>query len=103
MKKSEIDSNTEIINKINQEHYINEYMHGIQSMRKTRNSNSNKIKYARTIIMDHDNNYYCFPVKLEKNDLKKFIFEIAENNYTIFSDLEIVQSSNGIYHYNYID
>ena len=68
MKKSEIDSNTEIINKINQEHYINEYMHGIQSMRKTRNSNSNKIKYARTIIMDHDNNYYCFPVKLEKND-----------------------------------
>ena len=86
------------VNNLAKNEYINDYIDGMQ---KTRDPNSHLVHNAKTVIIDQDNNYYCFPVKLETNDLKQFIFEIAENNYTIFSDLEIVQSENGFYHYEY--
>ena len=71
-------------------------------MKKTRDPNSLAVKNAKTVIVDNDNNYYCYANKLNQKELKKYIFEIAENEYTIFSDLEIVQSANGFYQYEYI-
>ena len=59
-------------------------------MQKTRDPKSELIHNAKTVIIDHDGNYHCYIVELEDKDLKKFIFEIAENDYTIFSDLKII-------------
>tara|TARA_Y100000401_G_C8274597_1_gene200150 strand:+ start:530 stop:829 length:300 start_codon:yes stop_codon:yes gene_type:complete len=83
--------------------YWNNYYDGMQNMKKTRDPNSNDVQNAKTVIIDHDNNYYCYPVKLEKNDLKKSIYEIAEKEHVIFpfTNLEILKSSNGFYSYEY--
>ncbi len=71
------------------------------SMQKTRDINSHLISNSKTVIIDHDNNYYCYRTKLKQDDLKDFIFEIADNTYTIFDDIEIVELNNNTYTYNY--
>jgi hypothetical protein len=81
---------------------LNNYFNGIDNMQKTRDPNSHLISDAKTVIIDHDNNYYCYPVKLEEDDLKQFVFEIADNDYTIFTDLEIISSDKKFYQYEYI-
>ena len=83
--------------------YWNNYYDGIYNMKKTRDPHSIHIQNAKTIIKDHDDNYYCYPVKLEKDDLKKEIYKIAENDYTIFSDIEIISRDEKHYQYEYID
>ena len=83
--------------------YINNYIDGITNKQKTRDPKSELIHNAKTVIIDHDGNYHCYLVKLEDKDLKKFIFEIAENDYTIFSDLKIISNDNKFYQYEYVD
>ena len=84
---------------------INNYIDGITNMQKTRDSNSALVHNAKTVIIDHNGNYHCYSVKLEAKDVKKFIFEIADNDYTIFSDLKIISNDirNKFYQYEYID
>ena len=83
--------------------YWNNYYDGFHNMKKTRDPHSIHIQNAKTVIIDHDNNYYCYPVKLEKNDLKEQVYAIADNDYTIFSDLEIISNDEKHYQYEYID
>ena len=90
-------------NKKNSYDYINNYIDGITNMQKTRDPKSELIHNAKTVIIDHDGNYHCYIVELEDKDLKKFIFEIAENDYTIFSDLKIISNDNKFYQYEYVD
>ena len=82
--------------------YINNYIDGITNMKKTRDSNSDLVHNAKTVIIDHDGNYHCYSVKLEAKDLKKCIFQIADNDYTIFSDLKIISNDKKFYQYEYV-
>tara|TARA_R100001082_G_scaffold16994_1_gene8565 strand:+ start:512 stop:1033 length:522 start_codon:yes stop_codon:yes gene_type:complete len=81
--------------------YWNNYYDGIQNMKKTRDPNSIDAQNAKTVIIDNDNIYYCYPVKLEEHDLHDEIHNIAENDF--FYDLKIVKISNGFYSYEILD